>query len=143
MCFAFFADSATVPPDGKLYVLGGGFSAIALPQLPGRASFAVVAGFRFLAADVNATHTVELRFVDALGKLVLPVANLQFQAAGALPDGQQQVTVSTVTYMNPTFGEPGQYSAGFWGGDRLLQSLPLVVAEQQQPADSNAAHRPN
>jgi hypothetical protein len=133
MTFAFFADSAVVPPDGKLYVLGGGFSAIALPQLPGRASFAVVAGFRFNAADVSGTHVVELRFVDSEGKLVLPVANLQFQAAGALPPGQQQVTVSTVSYLNPTFGEPGTYTAEFWIGDRLLQSVALMVGEQQQP----------
>jgi hypothetical protein len=138
MAFAFFADSATVPPDGKLYVLGGGFSAIALPQLPGRAGFAVVAGFRFGVADVSGTHTVELRFVDSEGKLVLPVANLQFQAAGALPPGQEQVTVSTVTHLAPTFGEPGTYTAEFWKGDRLLQSVALTVAEQA-PGGAGAA----
>jgi len=144
MAFAFFADSATVPPDGKLYVLGGGFSAIALPQLPGRASFAVVAGFRFQAADVNSTHTVELRFVDADGKLVLPVANLQFQAAGTLPPEQQQVTVSTVSYMNPTFGEPGQYTAEFWAGERLLSTAILAVTEQAHPeSNAGAGVRPN
>jgi len=70
----FVADAATVPPDGKFYALGGGFSALALPSLPGLASFAVVAGFRFTTADAGAVHLIELRFVDSLGKLVLPPA---------------------------------------------------------------------
>ena len=81
--FAFFADSAVVPPDGKLYVLGGGFSALSMAQLPGRVAFAVVAGFRFGAADVGQAHQVELRLLDAQGKLVIAPASLQFQSAGA------------------------------------------------------------
>src|SRR5437660_5065712 len=109
LSFAFFADSAVVPPDGKLYVLGGEFSTLALVQLPGRANFAVVAGFRFGPADVSQTRSVELRFVDADGKLVLPAASLQFQSAGGqLPIGQE-VSVSTVTFLQPMFGEPGTY----------------------------------
>ena len=144
LSFAFFADSAVVPPDGKLYVLGGGFTTLALGQLPGRASFAVVAGFRFGPADSSQTHAVELRFVDADGKLVLPAASLQFQSAGAaLPVGQE-VSVSTVTFLQPMFAEPGIYTAEFWSEGRLLMSVRLNVEERKPPvAAATPGARPN
>jgi len=145
LSFAFFADNASVPADGKVYVLGGGFSALALPALPGRVTFAVVAGFRFNGEDAGRTHLVELRFLDAEGKLVLPVATLQFQSAGLVPEGEREVSVSTVTYLSPMFGEAGLYTVQFWAGDRPLTSLRLTVeAQQQQPlAPVDEGVRPN
>lgn len=142
LSFAFFADNATVPPDGKVYVLGGGFSALGLPTLPGRVTFAVVAGFRFGGEDAGRTHLVELRFLDAEGKLVLPVATLQFQSAGVAPDGDREVSVSTVTYLSPMFGEAGLYTVQFWAGDRSLASLRLTV-EAQPAAPVDEGSRPN
>ncbi|HKR99376.1 MAG TPA: hypothetical protein VJU79_07660 [Candidatus Dormibacteraeota bacterium] len=144
LSFAFFADSAVVPPDGKLYVLGGGFTTLALGQLPGRANFAVVAGFRFGPADSSTTHAVELRFVDADGKLVLPAASLQFQSSGApLPAGQE-VSVSTVTFLQPMFAEPGTYAAEFWSDGRVLATVRLNVEERKPPMGGPApGPRPN
>lgn len=136
MSFAFFADAATVPPDGKFYALGGGFSALALPQLPGMASFAVVAGFRFTAADAGKVHLVELRFVDGLGKLVLPPATMRFESAGPPPAGTAEVSVSTVSVLQPTLGEPGEYAAEFWHEGMLLNAVRLHVLEQQHPAST-------
>ncbi|HEV3124739.1 MAG TPA: hypothetical protein VG266_09205 [Candidatus Dormibacteraeota bacterium] len=132
--YAFFADTAAVPPDRKLYVLGGGFSTIALPHIPGQATFAVVAGFRFGEADVGKTHQVEMRFVDDAGKFVIPPVNLQFQSAGQVPASDVEISVPTVAYVNPTFGEPGRYAAEFWSGDRLLAQVRLRVEEQVQGA---------
>ncbi len=142
LSFAFFADSAVVPPDGKLYVLGGGFSTLALAQLPGRANFAVVAGFRFGPADVSQTRAVELRFVDADGKLVIPAASLQFQSAGGQLQAGQEVSVSTVTFLQPMFGEPGVYSAEFRLDGRLLATISLNVEERKLPA-AVPGDRPN
>jgi hypothetical protein len=138
--YAFFADTATVPPDRKLYVLGGGFSTIALPQIPGRVTFAVVAGFRFGSADVNRTHQIEMRFVDAEGKLVVPPVSLQFQSAGQMPEGDVEITVPTVSYIAPTFGDVGSYAAEFWAGDRLLTQVRLRVEEQPQGATGPMAN---
>lgn len=147
LSFAFFADNAAVPPDGKMYVLGGGFSALALPQLPGRYTFAVVAGFRFLGADVGRTRLVELRFLDTEDRLVIPPATLQFQSSGPLPDSEREVSLSTVTYISPMFGEPGVYRAEYWDGDHLLTSVRLHVEEQPQPQPGQpgvlAGTRPN
>jgi len=72
MAFAFLADHAAVPPDGKLYVLGGGINMLGMPEIPGRAAFDVVGGFRFSPADAHSVHTVELRLLDADRKLVIP-----------------------------------------------------------------------
>jgi hypothetical protein len=134
LSFAFFADAATVPPDGKVYVLGGGFSALALPQLPGMASFAVVAGFRFNAADAGQVQAIELRFVDHLGKLVLPPTSMRFESAGPPPAGTGEVSVSTVSVLHPTLGEPGEYAAEFWREGTLLSTVRLHVLEQPHPA---------
>jgi|GEM_PF-1286410 hypothetical protein len=140
--FAFFADAATVPNDGKVYVLGGGFSALALTQLPGMASFAVVAGFRFNAADAGTVHTIELRFVDNLGKLVLPPTTMRFESAGPPPPGAGEVSVSTVTVLQPALGEPGEYAVEFWKETTLLSTVRLHVLEQQQQQQLSAPGSP-
>src|SRR5438132_3997262 len=142
LSFAFFADSAVVPPDGKFYALGGGFSTLALPQLPARAGFAVVAGFRFGASDVGHTQQVELRLVDAEGKMVIPTANLQFSSSGAKLEPGQEVSISTVTMLQPMFAEPGTYTAEFWAGSVRLTGINLHVIERQPPPPVSGA-RPN
>jgi hypothetical protein len=140
--FAFFADSAVVPPDGKLYVLGGGFSTLSMAQLPGRVAFAVVAGFRFNAADLGQAHQVELRLLDAQGKLVIAPASLQFQSAGAKLSPGQEVSISTVTVLQPMLGEPGTYTVEFWSEGNRLGGLNLHVEERTPPAPV-PADRPN
>ena len=134
--FAFFADRASVPPDGKLYVLGGGFTGIGLAEIPGRADLSVVAQFRFIAADVARKHVVELRLLDGDGRLLLPPASLQFQAEGVSPHPGDEITIPTVTVMQPTFGLAGLYAVEFWYEGRQLRSLPLRVfkVEMPQPA---------
>ena len=128
MDYAFFADSAA-SPDRKLYCLGGGFSTITLPQIPGRAAFAVVGGFRFTAADSDKRYEIELRFVDTTDKLVIPPVTLQFQSAALPKDSDVEITVPTVTYIQPTFGDAGRYSAQYWIGDRMLTQVRLRVEE--------------
>ena len=139
MAFAFLADHAATPPDGKFYVLGGGISAVTLPQVPGRASFAVVGGFRFSPADSHTIHAVEVRLVDADGGLVTPPATLRFQAAQVMPPEQEEITVSTVSYMAPMFGEPGRYRVEFWYSGRLLAYLGLSVVQQSPAAGPGTA----
>ena len=142
LSFAFFADSAVVPPDGKVYVLGGGFSTLQLPQLPGRAAFAVIAGFRFGPDDVGQTQQVELRLVDGENKLVIPAANLQFQSQGAKLEAGQEVSITTVTYLQPMFGEPGTYTVEFWYGGVRLTGVNLHVIERTAPQPV-PSERPN
>ncbi|HET9052443.1 MAG TPA: hypothetical protein VFO60_12135 [Candidatus Dormibacteraeota bacterium] len=126
--YALFADAAS-SPDRKLYILGGGFSTLTLPTVPGRAAFAVVAGFRFTEADSEKRFDIELRFVDAAGKLVIPPSTLQFQSM-TLPAGSDlEVTVPTITYIQPTFGDTGRYAAEYWTGDRMLAQVRLRVEE--------------
>ena len=142
LSFAFFADSAVVPPDGKVYVLGGGFSTLQLPQLPARAAFAVIAGFRFGPADVGQTQQVELRLVDAESKLVIPAANLQFQSQGQRLEPGQEVSVTTVTFLSPMFGQPGTYTVELWYEQVRLTGINLHVLERQPPPPPSA-ERPN
>lgn len=138
--YAFFADSAA-SPDRKLYVLGGGFSTVQLPQIPGRITFAVCAGFRFNEFDAGKTYEVEMRFVDDEAKLVIPAATLQFQSAPIPAGTDLEITIPTITYVSPTFGEPGRYAAEYWLADRMLARVKLRVIEQ--PAQGAAGPLPN
>lgn len=141
--YALFADSAAAP-DRKLYLLGGGFSTVQLPSLPARLTFAVCAGFRFTSADSGKTYEVELRFVDEQDKLVIEPATLTFQSAPIAPDTDLEVTLPTITFISPTFGDVGRYQAQFWQGDRLLETVRLRVIEAQPPAAPGAqGPRPN
>ena len=102
----------------------------------------MVAGYRFNAADVGQAHQVELRLGDAQGKLVLAPVTLQFQAAGARLVPGQEISISTVTVLQPMFGEPGVYSVEFWTGGNRIGAVNLNVEERQAPPPV-PADRPN
>jgi hypothetical protein len=129
IAYALLADNAAVPPDGKLYALGGGINSLGLVQIPGRAGFAAVAGFRFIGADAGSVFEVELRLVDADGGLVAPPSTLRFQTGETV---RPEELINTVTYMAPMFGEAGAYRVEYWASGRLLAALGLSVV--QRPA---------
>lgn len=121
------------PPDRKFYVLGGGLFHIGLPQIPGRATFCIVAGFRFGPEDAEQAHHVELRFLDGEGKLVIQPVEMNFQSGPPPPGEELDICLPTVTYISPMFGEPGRYTAEYWGDGELLARVRLRVQEQQVP----------
>jgi len=138
--YIFLADHAVVPPDGKVYVNGGGITGLAVQQLPARVVFAVVGGFRFSVDDVGKTIRFEVRLVDADDKLVVPPLDLQFQLNGApAPDGRD-LTLPAVAYMSPMFATPGLYRVQVWHDGGLIHTIKLPV-EEQQPPEQGA--RPN
>jgi hypothetical protein len=97
-------------------------------------AFDVVGGFRFTTADSHSVHTVELRLLDADGKLVMPPATLKFQAAAAISPDQGEVLISTVTHMAPMFGDQGRYRAEYWTEGQLLAWVGVTVSVVPQPA---------
>jgi hypothetical protein len=77
-----------------------------------------------------------LRLTDSQGKLVLAPVTLQFQAAGARLVPGQEVSISTVTVLQPMFGEPGVYTTEFWTGGNRIGAMNLNVGR----AESKARH---
>ena len=73
---------------------------------------------------------------------MVPAGNLQFQAQGAKLEPGQEVSISTVTYLQPMFGEPGVYTAEFWYEQVRLAGITLHVVERQPPQPIPAT-RPN
>ena len=132
IAFAFLADQAVLPPDGKFYVLGGGLATLALPELPYRFGFCVVAGFRFQASELVQARSVEVRLIDSQSKLVVTPATVNFPS-GMAPDGAEEVTVQTVIQLVAMFGEPGQYAVQIWAEQQLMTTIKLGVRERQQP----------
>lgn len=142
LIFAFLADHASLA-DGKLYVLGGGFSILQLAELPSRTTFASIAAFRFNAADAGRSHSVELRLADTAGKLHMAPQTLTFQMGAEPPPQGEDVTVPTATYMQPMFAEPGAYSVEYWYDGKMLESIRLSVRERQPQGPAPVGTRPN
>ena len=57
-------------------------------------------------------------------------ASLQFQSAGATLGPGQEVSISTVTVLQPMFGEPGTYAVEFWTEGNRLGAVSLHVEER-------------
>jgi hypothetical protein len=95
-----------------------------------------------VAWPLRQAHQVELRLLDAQGKLVIAPASLQFQSAGATLGPGQEVSISTVTVLQPMFGEPGKYTVEFWTGGNQLGVVNLHV-EERVPPSPVPAERPN
>ena len=129
--YAFFAETAAIPPDRKFYVLGGGLFHIGLPEIPGRATFCVVAGFRFGPEDADRVRHVELRFVDSEGRLVIQPVEMNFQSGPPPPGEELDICLPTVTYISPMFGEAGRYVAEYWSEGEVLARVRLRVQEHQ------------
>ena len=128
--FAFLAESATVPPDRKFYVLGGGFSAVALASFPARIGFAAVSGWRVTGSDAGQRHELEARFVDSAGGLVVPKVPMLFQFPPEAPPPEREVIVPAVTFFSPMISEKGGYQVQYWFGGTQVGSVGLYIDEQ-------------
>jgi hypothetical protein len=67
---------------------------------------------------------------------------LQFQAAGPRLVPGQEVSISTVTILQPMFGEPGVYTTEFWMGGNRIGAVNLNVEERKAP-EPVPGDRPN
>lgn len=108
--FLILADKAEAI-GGKLYLMGGGFDRVALPQLPGSALFDVAAGILVGYNETNQQHAFELRFEDADNRELMPPLQGTFEVGRppGMGAGSEQRAIVVLRGPFPV-PAPGDYS---------------------------------
>jgi hypothetical protein len=79
VAFAFLADSALTPPDGKLYVLGGGIGEIGAPAFPAiHSQISLIVRIRIHPSECDIPHELAVELWNPDGKVVGPTLRGQF-----------------------------------------------------------------
>ena len=133
--FLIVADGAQAV-GGKLYVLGGGWSHLLLPTIPGRAPlpFALALGLSIPWTQTNRDFNFALEVRDADGQRVgdEPIATGQFQQGR--PPGLRQGTSQRLMLAVPAgieFPAAGRYSFHALLDQEELGSTAIEVAQLQ------------
>jgi hypothetical protein len=127
--YAILADAAEVSPNGKISILGGEISTLALPQFPmlyARLSF--VAKLQLEPDDYGRDHTFRLELVEPEEKRVVVGEPVPFN----VPLGEDAPQNALIAGNIPPllFRMPGTYELQLFTDDQLVASLPLLVQEQ-------------
>ncbi|HEX6290350.1 MAG TPA: hypothetical protein VFZ66_14260 [Herpetosiphonaceae bacterium] len=130
--FAFLADAAQVPPDGKLYVLGGSVDRIHAQQFPTtHPSMTLVIKVQLLASECNRPHQIQIDLWDERGNPVLdPAISAEF-GVGPDPDdpGGPSSVLIPVNMMGLQFQRPGAYEFHIVIDGRHLKTVPLRMLQ--------------
>ena len=120
-------DAAT-SEAGKLNLLGA-FDVIRVREFPAVLTHCAVAiRLRFFAVE-RGDHAIEVRFINADGKSILPPAggNIKLE----LPDGQRSAAFNLVLNIpGLKIESPGDYALELRVGGQALISLPVEIKQQ-------------
>ncbi len=135
--FAFLADFALGHPDGKIYVIGGGWDTIQVANLPAaHPHLALVLKMEFAPAECGQQHTIAIHPLDADGAPFLPVATMQVTPQKNpkyphLPVGVQYV----LNIQGLLLTKEGEYAFSILVDSQEAASIPLrVVRLEGQPS---------
>jgi len=132
--FAFLADAADVA-SGKLFVMGGAFDTIYVPNFPAVHPVLAVA-FRLLLGpmDLDRKHALEVTLVDADGRQIASApGELTAAKSPDLPAGWKQPFILPLRFLNTPFQKPGHYSIEISINDALIKAIPLRVVQAAHP----------
>jgi hypothetical protein len=130
--FAFLADAAQVPPDGKLYVLGGNVDRIHAQQFPTtHPSMTLVMKVQMHASECNRPHQLQIDLWDSQGNPLLdPSISAEI---GLAPDPDDPTGPSSllipVNMMGLQFPRPGLYEFHIVMNGRHLKTVPLRMLQ--------------
>ena len=130
--FALLADAADVA-SGKLFVMGGAFDTIYVPNFPATHPVLAVV-FRLLLGpmDLDRKHLLDVTLVDADGrKIASAPGELTAAKSPDLPAGWKQPFVLPLRFLNTPFEKPGHYSIEIIINDALIKAIPLRVVQAQ------------
>lgn len=144
---AILADAATAPPDGKLYIHGGGITRITAPVLPWtQPQLAIVARFLVESGDEHESHALEVTLASPQGQNIFPPAAIEIpthEFPGPPLEGEERFMQMALAIAALTFAVEGVYRINLTLDGEHIRSLPLAVVgtpAQGPPApDSGAA----
>jgi hypothetical protein len=133
--FMMLADGAQAV-GGKLYVLGGGWTNLLVPELPGRpqAPFAVALGITVPYNLTNRRFTLALELADSDSNRVGDVFTAEFEQGrppGLRPGATQSILIGINAH--PEFPAPGRYNFSASIDGEPLKSVPFEVVAQAPP----------
>ncbi len=135
--FALLAD-AVQAAQGKLYVLGGGWDTLFVPEFPARhASLGIGIRVRVPWSWTEQTVMIAVDLHDEDGGRVLPTGPLLHGVRVArpvgIPEGTDVGLVRAFTFNNIVFPAEGAYSFVISLNDRLSDRLRFAVRRRPQP----------
>jgi hypothetical protein len=130
--FMMLADGAQAV-GGKLYVLGGGWTHLLVPELPGKpnAPFAVTLGVTVPYSLTNRRFSLAVELTDSDGERVGEVFSAEFEQGrppGLRPGASQSILVAINA--NVEFPAPGRYSFSASIDGELMRSVAFEVVAQ-------------
>ncbi|MGZ6692926.1 MAG: DUF6941 family protein [Solirubrobacteraceae bacterium] len=110
--YMLLADAADAV-GGKLYILGGGWDRLMVPNLPARSvkPFAIALGITVPYSHTNRQFVLTIELIDADGAQIGDVLQVGLETGrppGLRPGGSQNTPLGIGT--NPEFPTPGRYS---------------------------------
>ncbi|GAC1355596.1 MAG: hypothetical protein NVS4B8_18270 [Herpetosiphon sp.] len=139
IAFAFLADAATAPGDGKIYVLGGGINVLGAAAFPfTHHAMTLVVCLSVHPTESDQLHSLEIELWDADGTQVGPKVSGQFgaQRHPEHPSWKIMVPVA-LTYANTVFPRPGDFEFQIGVDGRHLHTLDLHVVPMAAPPTSS------
>lgn len=128
--FALLADAADVSM-GKLYVMGGAFDTVHVPQFPAtHPMLAVVLRFLLGPMDLDRKHALQILLLDADAKHIASAqGELSVPKAPNSPPGWKQAVILPLRFFNVPFREPGHYSIEILLNEQMIKAIPLRVIQ--------------
>lgn len=133
--YVILADGAQAVA-GKLFMLGGGWTHLFVPQFPGRpqAPFAVAIGITVPYHLTNRRFNFTLELTDADGQRVGEILTAEMEQGrppGLRPGTSQPILIAANA--NPEFPSPGRYSFNASIDGELMRSVSFEVVAQAPP----------
>ena len=114
------ADNAqVVPPEGKLFIMGGGFDRVAASHFPTTLrSLTVAAQAELSEGDANVPHTARVTVQGPSGRDVIEPKMVQFAHQGQISRSEFPLSLNFVLKIdNLTLSEPGRHRVTVYADD--------------------------
>ena len=126
--WALLANSAEAPPNGLVYILGGGFDTLVRDQFPTPFGGVVVLRVQTSRLETERPHKVEVHCTDEDGKPVLPqpiAINLPArQVPPEFPHGWDMAASIVINLQAVPINRPGFYNFEILIDDQQVRTLP-------------------
>jgi hypothetical protein len=122
------ADAVSTPPDGKLYIHGGGITSLTLPELPFVIpQLALLIRVQLEADELAERHAFELSFTDPTGANVVPQLRFVTDPEAPAERGEDEERFIQVAFAfgGLTLSRAGTHTITLLGDGQKLRQLKL------------------
>jgi hypothetical protein len=142
--YAFLADAADAPPNGKLYVLGAGIDHIYAQRFPAvHATMTVVVKLAVHPSECGVPRTMTIDLWDSDAHPVGVHVEHPFQAQrNELRPGSMVYVQLVLNLVGLRFESPGDYSFEVMVDGSHKKSIPLTLIEQSHRQEAPAEPMP-